>query len=124
MRRLLQGDVGSGKTAVAACCAFMVLESGYNVALMAPTEILAEQHYRNFRSWFETLNVRVELQTGSRKTRDEGRGARDETRDEGRGARSESNRPFHVARDSSLTSLFIGTHALLTEGFDLPNLGL
>ena len=68
MRRLLQGDVGSGKTAVAACTALMALESGFNVALMAPTEILAEQHFRNFTKWFEPLGVKVELQTGSRKT--------------------------------------------------------
>ncbi len=67
MRRLLQGDVGSGKTVVAGCCALMALESGYNVALMSPTEILAEQHFRNFTQWFEPLGVRVELQTGSRK---------------------------------------------------------
>ncbi len=68
MRRLLQGDVGSGKTAVAACSALMALESGFNVALMAPTEILAEQHFRNFTKWFEPLGVKVELQTGSKKT--------------------------------------------------------
>src|SRR5215469_10714889 len=68
MRRLLQGDVGSGKTAVAACSALMAIESGFNVALMAPTEILAEQHYRNFQKWFEPLGVKVELQTGSNKT--------------------------------------------------------
>ena len=67
MRRLLQGDVGSGKTVVAACTALMALESGFNVALMAPTEILAEQHFRNFQKWFEPLGVKVELQTGSRK---------------------------------------------------------
>jgi ATP-dependent DNA helicase RecG len=46
----------------------MALESGFNVALMAPTEILAEQHFRNFKKWFEPLGVKVELQTGSRKT--------------------------------------------------------
>jgi ATP-dependent DNA helicase RecG len=68
MRRLLQGDVGSGKTVVAACTALMALESRFNVALMAPTEILAEQHFGNFSRWFEPLDVRVELQTGSRKT--------------------------------------------------------
>ena len=67
MRRLLQGDVGSGKTAVAACSALMALESGFNVALMAPTEILAEQHFRNFTKWFEPLGVKVEMQTSSKK---------------------------------------------------------
>src|SRR5450432_3841296 len=72
MRRLLQGDVGSGKTAVAACSALMTLESGFNVALMAPTEILAEQHFRNFSKWFEPLGVKVELQTGSRKSGEDG----------------------------------------------------
>ncbi|HZL12746.1 MAG TPA: DEAD/DEAH box helicase, partial [Verrucomicrobiae bacterium] len=58
MRRLLQGDVGSGKTAVAACSALMAIESGFNVALMAPTEILAEQHFRNFQKWFEPLGIK------------------------------------------------------------------
>jgi ATP-dependent DNA helicase RecG len=96
MRRLLQGDVGSGKTAVAACSALMALESGFNVVLMAPTEILAEQHFQNFSKWFEPLGINVELQTGSRKT--------------------------SAAIKSS--SIFVGTHALLTGGFDLPKLGL
>ena len=73
MRRLLQGDVGSGKTVVAACSALMALESGFNVALMAPTEILAEQHFRNFQKWFEPLGVKVEMQTGSRKSDEDGR---------------------------------------------------
>ncbi len=68
MRRLLQGDVGSGKTVVAACCALMALESGYQVALMAPTEVLAEQHFGNFTKWLEPLGVLVALRTGSRKT--------------------------------------------------------
>jgi ATP-dependent DNA helicase RecG len=108
MRRLLQGDVGSGKTAVAACTALMSLESGFNAALMAPTEILAEQHFRNFSQWFEPLGVKVELQTGSRKTT------------------SGANPPMvsPATRHPSPVTLFIGTHALLTSGFDLPKLGL
>ena len=110
MRRLLQGDVGSGKTAVAACSALMALESGFNVVLMAPTEILAEQHFRNFAKWFEPLGVKVELQTGSRKS-GEWRVASDK----------QSHNSSPVARHLSLT---IGTHALLTGGFDLPKLGL
>ncbi|MGD0209081.1 MAG: ATP-dependent DNA helicase RecG [Verrucomicrobiota bacterium] len=113
MRRLLQGDVGSGKTAVAACTALMALESGFNVALMAPTEILAEQHFRNFKKWFEPLGVQVELQTGSRKTV------------ESRESRVESQKPFRPSTlDPRPSTLHIGTHALLTSGFDLPKLGL
>ena len=113
MRRLLQGDVGSGKTAVAACAALMALESGFNVALMAPTEILAEQHYRNFLRWLEPLAVRVELQTGSRKTRENG-GSRIE---------DETTTPSSILHPPS-SSLFIGTHALLTGTFGIENLGL
>jgi len=99
MRRLLQGDVGAGKTAVAVCAALMALESGFNVALMAPTEILAAQHFRNFSRWFAPLGVSVELQTANRKT------AADQPPAAG-------------------PALFLGTHALLTGGFDLPRLGL
>jgi ATP-dependent DNA helicase RecG len=109
MRRLLQGDVGSGKTAVAACSALMALESGFNVALMAPTEILAEQHFRNFSKWFEPLGIKVRLQTGSRKS-DEWQLTSD---------KREKNSSL-IAHHSSLT---IGTHALFTAGFDLPKLG-
>ena len=98
MRRLLQGDVGSGKTAVAACSALMAIESGFNVALMAPTEILAEQHFRNFQKWFEPLGIKVELQTGSRK--------------------------IVQSPKSKVQSLFIGTHALIESGFAIENLGL
>ena len=100
MRRLLQGDVGSGKTAVAACAALMALEGGFNAALMAPTEILAEQHFRNFSRWFGPLGIAVEMQTGSRKTSGVGGGP------------------------ASRVTLTIGTHALLTANFELPNLGL
>ena len=92
MRRLLQGDVGSGKTAVAACCALMALESGYNVALMAPTEILAEQHFQTFSRWLAPLGISVQLQTGSRKI----------------GQRRRLRRRL---------PLFIGTHALIQSRF-------
>jgi len=113
MRRLLQGDVGSGKTAVAACTALMALESGFNVALMAPTEILAEQHFRNFEPWLEPLGIRVELQTGSRKTSNV------------QHPTSNIQSPDdHASRITHHGTLFIGTHALLTSGFDIPNLGL
>jgi len=116
MRRLLQGDVGSGKTAVAGCTALMALESGFNVALMAPTEILAEQHFQNFTRWLEPLGVQVEMQTGSRKTA--------ESR-ESKAARPEPSLPSPPsALDSRPSALVIGTHALLTAGFDVPNLGL
>ena len=111
MRRLLQGDVGSGKTAVAACSALMAIESGFNVALMAPTEILAEQHFQNFQKWFGPLGVSVDLQTGNRKTSN----AQHPT------SNIQSDR---ATRHPSPVTLFIGTHALLTSHFDLPKLGL
>ena len=122
MRRLLQGDVGSGKTVVAACAALMALESGFNVALMAPTEILAEQHFRNFSKWLEPLGVRVEMQTGNWKT--------------GTSAQLPLPRPAtsiqHPASsiqppassDPPPPTLTLGTHALLEPAFALPKLGL
>ncbi len=64
MLRLVQGDVGSGKTVVAALCALQAIESGYQAAVMAPTEILAEQHMLNFSSWFEPLGLRVDWLSG------------------------------------------------------------
>lgn len=96
MRRLLQGDVGAGKTVVAACATLMAIESGYSVVFMAPTEILAEQHWQNFHKWFQPLDIPVALQTGSRKT-------------------------YH---SDDRPSLIIGTHALVQDAFRLENLGL
>lgn len=113
MRRLLQGDVGSGKTVVAACTALMAIESGFDVALMAPTEILAEQHYKNFQKWFSPLGVPVELLTGSVKTTVESQGPRVE------GQRVPRSTP-----DSRLSTLFIGTHALIEKSFAPEKLGL
>jgi RecG-like helicase/REP element-mobilizing transposase RayT len=66
MNRLLQGDVGSGKTVVAIAAILLVVEAGFQTALMAPTQILAEQHYAVLRSWLEPLGVRLALRTGAR----------------------------------------------------------
>jgi ATP-dependent DNA helicase RecG len=122
MRRLLQGDVGSGKTAVAACAALMAIESGYNVTLMAPTEILADQHFRNFEKWFGPLGVKVEMQTGSRKTSNvEHRTSNIERRTPNAEVDA---RAQHAIRNTQHATLFIGTHALLTSGFEIPRLGL
>jgi ATP-dependent DNA helicase RecG len=111
MRRLLQGDVGAGKTIVAACAALMALESGYNTALMAPTEVLAEQHFGTFRRWFGALDIRVELRTGSRKTSNIESSALSQS-STGNGQPATGN------------ALFIGTHALIEGAFAPDNLGL
>ncbi|MCG8603160.1 MAG: ATP-dependent DNA helicase RecG [Verrucomicrobiales bacterium] len=66
MVRLLQGDVGAGKTLVAAAAVSLVVEAGFDAALMAPTQILAEQHFQTFQSWFEPLGIEVKLKTGNR----------------------------------------------------------
>jgi ATP-dependent DNA helicase RecG len=99
MRRLLQGDVGSGKTLVAACAALMAVESGLEAALMAPTELLAEQHFRRFTGWFGGLGVPVALRTGATKTEP-------------------------AAAAAGGPGLTIGTHALLTAGYRPERLGL
>jgi len=119
MRRLLQGDVGSGKTVVAACTALMALESGFNVALMAPTEILAEQHFRNFQKWFELLGIKVEFQTGSRKTVEGVVRSACSVKQQAMSLTS-----LDASRNTQHATLFVGTHALLTSGFELPRLGL
>src|ERR1035437_3582677 len=126
MRRLLQGDVGSGKTVVAACCALMALESGYHVALMAPTEVLAEQHFGNFTNWLEPLGVAVELQTGSRKTLSVQRLKSKVQSPEGEVQAPKPNVQSQEpeSRIQQQPTLTIGTHALIETGFAPENLGL
>ena len=108
MRRLLQGDVGSGKTVVAACAAVQAVESGFSVVLLAPTEILAEQHYRVFKKWFEPLGINVHLHTGSKKTLD---------------SIDRQQCELDVI-ESALPPVVVGTHALVEDKFSLNNLGL
>jgi ATP-dependent DNA helicase RecG len=104
MQRLLQGDVGSGKTIVAAMAALQAIESGFQVAVMAPTEILAEQHYAKFSQWLEPLGVNVAWLSGSLK-----RKQRDAAIEQA------------VSRE---TMLVVGTHALFQEQVVFRNLGL
>ncbi len=104
MARLLQGDVGSGKTAVAAAAIYIAIQNGYQAALMAPTEILASQHYINLRSYLFPLGVQLELLTGTMGLK-ERRQARERLK-------------------SAQVDLVIGTHALIQEGVEFRNLGL
>ena len=104
MQRLLQGDVGSGKTVVAALAAARAIGSGWQVALMAPTEILAEQHWRKLSSWLEPLGVRVAWLTGS--------------------LRGAEKRAARAAIAGGEVDLAIGTHALVEETTAFPRLGL
>lgn len=103
MQRLLQGDVGSGKTVVATIMLLAAIENGYQAAIMAPTEILARQHYNNLVNWLTPLGLKVELLIGSI----------------GKKQRRESetnliNGQAHIA---------VGTHALIQEGVNFANLG-
>jgi ATP-dependent DNA helicase RecG len=123
MRRLLQGDVGSGKTIVAACCALMAIESGFNVALMAPTEILAEQHALTFRRWFERLGVPVHLRTGAHNTMPND-GQPDLFKAAPQPQGEPCANPTLNSQPSTLNSLVIGTHALIQSAFALERLGL
>lgn len=112
MRRLLQGDVGSGKTVVAACASLMALESGFGVAYMAPTEVLARQQWVTFRHWFEPLGIPVSLHTskGSVLTIDT------------EPAEAPSRSGSSTARPRP--GIALGTHALLEAGFNPARLGL
>lgn len=104
MQRLLQGDVGSGKTIVAALAAVQAIDNGYQVALMAPTEILAEQHYRKLTALLTPLGITVTWLTGSLKAKEK--------------------REAIAAIAQNHTQLAIGTHALFQDAIEFANLGL
>jgi ATP-dependent DNA helicase RecG len=118
MRRLLQGDVGAGKTVVAACAALMALESGFTVALMAPTEVLAEQHFETFSRWCGPLGVAVQLRTGSRKTSNVQHPTSNTERNRALDA------PILNPQPATRNLLVVGTHALIESAFVPDNLGL
>jgi len=101
MHRLLQGDVGSGKTVVAVSAILLSLEAGCDAVLMAPTQILAEQHYRNFLTWLNPLGIQVELRTGATK---------------------KTNFPYHKKHEKA--SVIIGTHTLLHNQEIITGAGL
>jgi len=103
MQRLLQGDVGAGKTIVAALAACQAISAGWQAAFMAPTEILAEQHYIKLKGWLEPLGVRVAWLSGSLKSK----------------AKREQ-----LAATAAEAQLVVGTHALIQEGVDFAKLGL
>jgi ATP-dependent DNA helicase RecG len=104
MQRLLQGDVGSGKTIVAALAAAQAIDAGYQAALMAPTEILAEQHARKLRGWLEPLGVTVAWLAGSLKAKEK--------------------RAALEAAASGGAQLVIGTHAIIQDAVEFARLGL
>jgi ATP-dependent DNA helicase RecG len=104
MVRLLQGDVGCGKTVIAAAAAARAAGSGMQVALMAPTELLAEQHWRNFRDWFQPLGLPVALVCGSQPAR--------------------TRRSAYQTIASGEIRLVVGTHALFQEGMEFKHLAL
>src|SRR5213596_4211379 len=109
MNRLLQGDVGSGKTAVAIAAMLLAVEGGYQAAFMAPTQILAEQHYDVLQRWLDPLGIRVALRTA---------------------ARQEESGPLSLFGPAQVPfrvhdlQIIVGTHALLYESVSFSNLGL
>ncbi|MCG9884289.1 MAG: ATP-dependent DNA helicase RecG [Cyanobacteria bacterium] len=104
MNRLVQGDVGSGKTVVAVIAILAALQAGYQAALMAPTEVLAEQHYRKLVGWFNLLHLPVELLTGSTRTK--------------------KRREIHQQLASGELPVLVGTHALIQDPVEFQRLGL
>jgi ATP-dependent DNA helicase RecG len=104
MSRLLQGDVGSGKTIVAFICMLVVIGGGFQCALMAPTEILAQQHYNGLKKYADKMSIPIALLTGS--------------------VKKSVRNPLHVALEAGHLKILIGTHALLEEGVRFDKLGL
>src|SRR3546814_8993432 len=104
MHRLLQGDVGSGKTIVAAFAAAQAISSGSQVAIMAPTEILAEQHYQKLSSWLQPLGVQVAWLTGS--------------------LTGKARKAAIQAIESGQAQLVVGTQALIQDKVVFARLGL
>jgi ATP-dependent DNA helicase RecG len=104
MNRLVQGDVGSGKTVVAVVAVLAAIQSGYQAALMAPTEVLAEQHYRKLVSWFNLMHLPVELLTGS--------------------TTAKKRRQIHAQLETGELPLLVGTHALIQDPVNFQRLGL
>lgn len=104
MNRLVQGDVGSGKTAVAACAILAAVQNGYQAVMMAPTEILAEQHYRNLVNLFEPLGLDVELLVGK--------------------LTPTAKKKAYERTASGQAHIAVGTHAIIQEGVSFKSLGL
>ncbi len=104
MNRLIQGDVGSGKTMVAFMSMLMAVDNGFQGSLMAPTEILAGQHYETLKKWGDAIGVRVELLTGSTRTK--------------------QRREIHAGLLSGDIHILVGTHALIEDAVQFRNLGL
>ena len=104
MHRLVQGDVGAGKTLVAAMAALPVLAAGHQVAIMAPTEILAEQHFKAFSAWLKPMGFEVDWFAGSQKARDK--------------------KPALERLASGVCQVAVGTHALFQEAVNFNDLGL
>ncbi|HOZ29456.1 MAG TPA: ATP-dependent DNA helicase RecG [Bacteroidales bacterium] len=104
MNRLLQGDVGCGKTLVALLSMLMAVDNGYQACIMAPTEILAQQHYKSVSKFLEGLNVNMEILTGSTKKKD--------------------RETIHENLKSGELKILIGTHALIEDNVEFNNLGL
>lgn len=104
MNRLIQGDVGCGKTAVAMTAAFITVNNGYQTALMAPTDVLATQHYKSFSAIFEPLGIKCSLLTSSLKKKEK--------------------QAVYAALETGDTSIVIGTHALIQDAVHFKRLGL